>query len=210
MTALRVLVLLAIVLLPVSPSGAQTPARLLRLERGRLSVNFSLGTLPSPAFERKMRSGLTQRLIYRVLLKENPGDRAVAVALRYCAVTFDLWEESWNVECSGRGQTQQVTVARYSQLLRHVATLSDFSFPEKVNLSAQRRYWIEVQVQLNPISRKLLEKVKLWLRQSEKGSQFSGYMGSVLSLFVDKSVGGSDLTVTLRSGSISGREVLTP
>ncbi len=210
MTASRVLVFLLLCLSVSFPAGAQTPPKLMRTVSGRLSVNYSLTTLATPAFERKMRSGLTQRLIYRVLLKENPGDRAVAVALRYCAVTFDLWEETWNVECSARGVTQQVTATRYSQLLRHVAVLSEFTFPDAVNLIAQRRYWLEVQVQLNPISRKLLEKVKLWLRQSEKGSQFSGYMGSVLSLFVDKSVGGSDLTVLSRSGSISGKEALSP
>jgi len=210
MSPSRVLVLLALCLSAVSPAAAQPAPRLLQVQAGRLTVNYSLGTLATPAFERKMRSGLTQRLIYRVLLKENPGDRSVAVSLRYCAITFDLWEETWNVECSIRGRTQQVTVSRYSQLLRHVAMLSDFPFHDSVTLLPHRRYWVEVQVQLNPISRKLLEKVKLWLRQSEKGSQFSGYMGSVLSLFVDKSVGGSDLSVTVRSGSISGKEALSP
>jgi hypothetical protein len=210
MTALRVLVLLVLCLFAVPPVEAQTPPKLMRLQQGRLRVNYSLGSLATPAFERKMRSGLTQRLIYRVELKEKPGDRVVAVTFRYCAVTFDLWEETWEVECSTRGQNQRASVSRYAQLLKHVAALTDFPFPEILTLSITRRYWLEVQVQLNPISRKLLEKVKVWLRQSEKGSQFSGYMGSVLSLFVDKSVGGSDLTVKLRSGAISGAEAMTP
>lgn len=191
-------------------AGAQVAPRLLQKRSGGLVANFNLGTLATPAFERKMRSGLTQRLLYRVLLKESPGDRTAAVSLRYCAVTFDLWDESWSVECTTRAGTRRVTASRYSQLLRHVAALVDLPFPDGVAISPARRYHLEVQVQLNPISRKLLEKVKLWLRQSEKGSQFSGYMGSMLSLFVDKSVGGTDLTLNLRSSSVPGREVLAP
>jgi len=191
-------------------AGAQVATRLLQKRSGGLVANYDMGTLATPAFERKMRSGLTQRLLYRVLLKENPGDRTAAVSLRYCAVTFDLWDESWSVECTTRAGTRRVTASRYSQLLRHVAALVDLPFPDGVAISPARRYHLEVQVQLNPISRKLLEKVKLWLRQSEKGSQFSGYMGSMLSLFVDKSVGGTDLTLNLRSPSVPGREVLAP
>jgi len=209
MAAIRLLVLLVCVTV-VTPAAAQVEPRVLHKRPGGLVANLSLGSLATSAFERKMRSGLTQRLLYRVLLKESPGDRTVAASLRYCAVTFDLWEESWTVECSTRSGTRKVTVGRYPQLLRHVAALNDLPFSDEVKISASRRYHLEVQVQLNPISRKLLEKVKLWLRQSEKGSQFSGYMGSMLSLFVDKSVGASDLTVKVTSGTITGREVLAP
>lgn len=209
MTAVRLCTIL-ICLAVVCPAVAQVPARVLQKRSGGLVANLSIGSLATSAFERKMRSGLTQRLLYRVLIKESPGGRTVAVSLRYCAVTFDLWEEAWTVECSTRSGTKRVTVGRYPQLLRQVAALNDLPFPDGAKISAARRYHLEVQVQLNPISRKLLEKVKLWLRQSEKGSQFSGYMGSMLSLFVDKSVGGSDLTVKVKSGSIPGREVLAP
>lgn len=209
MAAVRLLVLLVCAIV-ATPASAQVPPRLLHQRRGGLVANLSLGSLATSAFERKMRSGLTQRLLYRVLIKESPGDRTIAASLRYCAVTFDLWEEIWSIECSTRAGTRQVSVGRYPQLLRHVAALSELPFPDGVKISASRRYHLEVQVQLNPISRKLLEKVKLWLRQSEKGSQFSGYMGSMLSLFVDKSVGSSDMTVKVTSGSITGREVLAP
>ncbi len=66
---------------------------------------------------------------------------------------------------------------------------------------------MEVEVRVNPISRQLLEKVKMWLRQSERGSQFSGYMGSVLSLFVDRSIGGADMQFKIESKKVWGREI---
>lgn len=178
----------------------------LSLRQNQVVVNMSLSSMATAAFERKMRSGLTQRLLYRVLLREDPGGRTVAAALRYCTVTFDLWEETWSVECAVHNQSRSLTVARYTQLMAIVAALQDFRFPTAVTLSPNRRYWVDVEVQLNPISKQLLEKVKMWLRQSERGSQFSSYMGSILSLFVDKSIGGADMKFSIDSARVWGRE----
>ncbi len=179
----------------------------LRMDGRQMVANLKLSAMITPAFERKMRSGLTQRILYRVLLREDPGGRVVAAALRYCNVTFDLWEENWSVECAVQGSVRSLVVARYPQLLIHVAALQDFRFPGVFQPSAGRRYWVEVEIQVNPISRQLLDKVKMWLRQSERGSQFSGYMGSVLSLFVDKSISGADMVFRVESKKVWGREL---
>lgn len=179
----------------------------IRMEGGYVVVNMSLSSMVTSAFERKMRSGLTQRILYRIVLREDPDDRVVAIALRVCSVTFDLWEENWTVECSVLGNTTSRVVTRYSQLLMHIASLQNFRFPQTFRPVATRRYRVEVQVQVNPISRQLLDKVKMWLRQSERGSQFSGYMGSVLSLFVDKSIGGADMQIKIHSKKVWGREI---
>jgi len=204
---LRIFACLPLAFLWVLQASAQPAAQNppLRMEGSRMVVNLQLAAMNTPAFERKMRSGLTQRILYRVLLYED--DRVVEAAPRYCSVTFDLWEENWAVECAVQGASSSLVVQRYPQLLMHVASLQNFRFPSSFRPSPNRRYWVEVHVQLNPISRQLLEKVKMWLRQSERGSQFSGYMGSVLSLFVEKSVGGADMNFKIESKKIWGREL---
>ncbi len=200
--------LISLFLVAAQPALGKKPV--LRLQKDRVLATYAMSALHTGSFEKKMRSGLTQRLIYRISLVENPGGRTVATQFQYCAATYDLWDENWDIECTSHGTTRRVIATRYSMLLRHVAGITDFSITRNNQLANSRRYHLEIQVQLNPVSQKTLEKVKLWLRQSEKGSQFSGYVGSMLSLFVDRSVGGSDLNVTMRSGSVSGREIRGP
>lgn len=171
-------------------------------EGGAPRVHFSAVDLADARVRRKLSSGLPQTLVMRVFGYRTSG-APVAVAVRSCRVTFDLWEEVYRVELRDARRDRDESHRDLDAVLRRclvadrlaVGTRSDYA-----RLSDENVYFA-VLVELNPLSPDTVRRLRRWLARPAGGGRIGGeaFFGSFVSLFVNRQIGSAERTRRFRS-----------
>jgi hypothetical protein len=185
------------------PVKAQTP---IFIKKTKAFTNYKVKKLNTKFFKKKMVSGLTQRIFYNISLYKKGTKRSISSYLRFCKITYDLWDENFTTLCKTGKKKKAKVFSKYKKLIRFLS-IQKAEILEKSKILPASSYFLRVNIQLNPLSPKLLKKVQLWLRQSEQSNQITNYLGSFLSLFINKNIGGSDLKLKSKSKTILGRNI---
>ncbi|MBN2723891.1 MAG: hypothetical protein JXR95_07480 [Deltaproteobacteria bacterium] len=151
-----------------------------------------------------MKSGISQRILYSIGLFQAGSSNPVSAIVRFCSITYDLWDEKYSVICESPGKKLKTTLKKDKQLLYFISSFSRFKIGLKNFIKSDKEYYVKTTVQLNPVSPKLLRKVRAWLRQSDQSSYTTNYLGSFLSLFVSKNIGGNDLEFNFKTPAMKG------
>ncbi|MBU1240531.1 hypothetical protein KKF84_08005 [Myxococcota bacterium] len=178
----------------------------LEIRKQEVYSRISLPNLNTAFVKKRMKSGLTQRLLYKLSLYRKGEIKPLAGYIRYCKITYDLWDEQYTLVCVTPKSRVKQKFEKVKKLMAALATVS-MVVMKKSQVVKTAVYSMKVNVQLNPISPKLLKKVRLWMRQSESAAVGTNYVGSFLSLFISKDIGGNDLNLDVTTKEVSGGEI---
>jgi hypothetical protein len=156
--------------------------------------------LADGALVRRLDSGLSTTVVARAYLVREGASRAEALAVQTVRTAYDLWDEVYVSEVSGEAGAR---VFRDKKREDAIKRLSSLKLPviDIARLQAGEHYRVGVIVELNPVSKELLQQVRRWLSRPREGAPLDGesYFGSFVSLFVNRKVGDAERVLQLRT-----------
>lgn len=200
--------LCASALLPAGVRAQEVPERRLgvHFEAGSPRLDFSAIDLADRSVREKLRSGLAQQLVLRIYAYA-AGRDPIAVSVRSCRVTFDLWEEVYRVELhdvrGDRNESHSSLRGVLQRCLRaervRVGRASDYA------ALAGEEVYFAVLVELNPLSPDTVHRLRRWLSRPAGGGRVGGeaFFGSFVSLFVNRQIGAAERTRRFRSQRVT-------
>ncbi len=177
--------------------------------RRSMEVRWSMGS-PVVAFSAQgllrekewadLRSGLPQTVVVRTVARS--GDHTLAQAAQVCRVTYDLWEESFQIEVqSPRGNVHHQS-NHLSEVLSRCLEIRGLPLdaPSAFERRAGGMFHLQVLVEFNPMSQATVEKIRRWLAQpGGRHGENDAFFGSFVSVFVQPRVGKAQRTLRFRT-----------
>jgi hypothetical protein len=159
----RCWVLVALLLvLPVTRASA---AQVLPVLENQYA-GVTLHELPLPDTLRKdLKSGLTNRLVIRVLMLEQ--SRQVAQQVAEMAVKYDLWDETFRLTVTVAGTA--ISAQTLSSLDEVMSRLKDVRLPNLFatsGLDEDHPLVLKVDLLLNPIEKERMEQIRKWVAEN--------------------------------------------
>ncbi|MFH1809575.1 MAG: hypothetical protein ABIJ09_12580 [Pseudomonadota bacterium] len=178
----------------VATVGMAEPSDALRVER-RQHGDLLVAEVVPPALldatlRERLKSGLTNRLVYDGSLAPEGLGGPLYKAQRTVQVVFDLWEERYLVEIEGAGPRQVRTLRSLAEVekLLHEAVVLELGSARQCE--AGRRYRVDVILRINPISQEVMERSREMMASSPDergGGQSRSLFGSVARVFFNVS-----------------------
>ena len=172
-------------------------------DQGLLRASFSFPDVLDPAVRQKLSNGPASTIAMRAIVHRDGDPKPVTVAVQTCVVSYDLWEDVYQVRFTDRSGTTQRPVANLGGVERWCAHAQDLVITTRASLKAGVPYFLEVIVDVNPVSEEVRAQMRQWMQRpigvAELGPGDALFSAFVLLFFRD--VGGSDLTVQFRTPS---------
>jgi hypothetical protein len=159
--------LLSILIVFVTASSFAAELAPLR-SNGLLGARIHGASLPD-SFHRDLTSGLTNRLMIRLTLRQAARElrsRAIEIAIRY-----DLWDETFTMTTTVDGAKVDTVVFKDAQQVIH--RLQAIRLPELFatgDVPAESELTLRAIVLLNPIDRERMDAIREWVSQNSKRS----------------------------------------
>ena len=178
---------------------------------GRITARADLGPALEPDLRRRLSNGLTNVLMVHVTLAPERGGDPAALSVREIDVLYDVWEESFGVTIKDartpRGRLR--SFSSYDELRLFLADARDLDLGPAAALGSAS--WVVLaRVEVNPISRELLERTRELLANPAAAGRGGGPSRSVLGAMASYLLRAADPGATvrhLRSAPFTAREV---
>lgn len=186
--------------------AAKLPSRAANFawDKTLLRASFSFRDALEPPLAKKLSSGLPMTIAMRAyVLREGEAD-PVALAVRSCRVTYDLWDEIYRVRTMGPAGERDTAAVNVDGVLRQCFEARDFPVVEKGVLRAGAAHYLGVIVEVNPVSPQMLEQMRRWVSRPTGSTGIApsdALFGSFVGLFV-RNIGASDKTLRFRTQAI--------
>jgi hypothetical protein len=172
--------------------------------QGRVPVvSFSAHDFVDTAVEKKLKSGLPQRIVTRVYAySSGGGDKPLAVAANACRVVYDLWEGVYRVQLSTPEQDRSVTATSLKQVTAACLDVKALPLgnPASYGRHGGRPVYFAALLELNPLARDTLNRIRRWLSRSGGGNlDGDAFFGSFVSTFVARRLGSAERSMSFRS-----------
>lgn len=168
-----------------------------------LKANFSYRDVIDKTISDKLSSGLPTVIAMRAYVLREGDANPVALAVRTCRVSYDLWDEVYRLKISSAGGERDTAALNLEGVLRQCAQAVDLPVADKSLLTASKSHFLGVIVEVNPISPQMLAQMKQWVSRPA-GSTGIGpgdaLFGSFVGLFV-RQIGTADKTLRFRTQS---------
>lgn len=187
----------------VATRPAQLPQRQANFawDKTLLRASFSFKDVIDRNLAEKLSSGLPTTILMRAYVLEEGQTDPLALAVRTCRVTYDLWDEVYRIKLSGPGGERDTAAINVEGVLRLCTEARDLPIVDKSLLRANKPHFLGVIVDVNPISPQMLEQIRRWVARPT-GSTGIGpsdaLFGSFVGLFV-RQIGTSDRTLRFRT-----------
>ncbi|MGB0679611.1 MAG: hypothetical protein ACPGUV_08120, partial [Polyangiales bacterium] len=144
---------------------------------------------------RKMKSGLPQRILVRVVAFS--GNRVIAARERRCLVVYDLWQDHYQIHRQdGRGTVTSRRNPRADAIAN--ACLDFRALPLRLPRTTRptRTLRFAIEASLNPLSTTQRRRIQQWLRGARPGAPQDGdsaaFFGGFVGRFVPADAHGAD------------------
>jgi hypothetical protein len=150
----------------------------------------------------KIDSGLTTRLLLRASVVDAEDGAVRALSVTEYRVLYRVWEEDYIVRrWDALGETTY-KLRQYPEVLYRVGRQQRLPVAGRDDLTPGRRYHATLEVDVDPVSEELLERVREYLanpggHRREGGSR--GLFGNLARIFFNPRTGASGLVLELRS-----------
>ncbi len=172
-------------------------------DQNLLRASFSFPDILDPAVRQKLSNGPASTIAMRALFFREGEKTPVAIAVQTCVVSYDLWEDVYQVRFTDASGTTQRPVANLGGVERWCARAQDLPITTRASLKPGAQYFLAVTVDVNPVSEEVRAQMRQWMQRpigvTELGPGDALFSAFVLLFFRD--VGGSDLTVQFRTPS---------
>ncbi len=207
---------LALALLGAAVLAHDAPASLpisLEARDGRLRASVDLAPAYPPDLARQLGNGLNNVIAVHLALVSQHGDDVVALYGREMDILYDVWDESYRVTVKDvdveRPRSQTLTFQDYRSLRSYLTELRQADLGPMKALG-DGSWVVQTRVELNPVSKELLERTREFIANPSAGSRVSGSSRSVLGAMASYLLRGADTGADVhlfRSAPFTAREV---
>ncbi len=188
---------------PIAPAALPMRGANFRWDNDLVRATYSFSDVLTDAVKQKLSNGPASTIAMRAILFREGETRPVTVAVQTCVVSYDLWNEVYQVSLTNAAGTTQRPVANLGGVERTCARAQDLAITTRSSLTAGASYFLEVIADVNPVSEAVRAQMRQWMQRpvgaAEAGPGDALFSAFVLLLFRD--VGGSDSTVAFRTAS---------
>ncbi len=171
-----------------------------------LRASYSYRDVVDEDVQRKLQSGLPTVIVMRAYLyPESSPTSAVAGTVKSCRIAFDIWDEVYRLQISQPGGETTSVAVNLEGVLRRCAEARDMPVGEKGLLAPGTSYFLTAIVEVNPISKEMLEKIRRWVSRppgSANATPGDSLFGSFVGLFVAR-VGQAERTLSFRTQAVA-------
>jgi hypothetical protein len=150
----------------------------------------------------KLKSGLPTKLVIQINLERQGERQPVSYWARSTTIVYDLWEEVYIITLEDDVGRRQLKAATAGQAVELAGTLTRAQIAY-VRASAPGIHRLRVLVEVNPVSKEMVESIRRWLARPSAGKsgveQQSNFFGSFVGVFVDRRIGQADHSVAFVS-----------
>ena len=176
------------------------------------NVVASLGLAPAfPAdLERRLGNGLTNVVALHVALAPEAGGAPAAIWAREVQVLYDVWEETYGavVRDPAAPRGRRLTFATFAELRRFLFDVRPVPLGPAAALG-EARWVITARVELNPLSRELVERTRELIGNPAAGGRTGpsrSVLGAMAGFLLREPPPGAEVRV-LRSAPFEAAEV---
>jgi hypothetical protein len=166
-----------------------------------LRATYSFSDVLTAAVKQKLSNGPSSTIAMRAYVFRVGDRRPVGGAAQTCVVSYDLWNEVYQVSFTNSAGTTQRPVANLGGVERTCAHAQDLAVTTRTSLTPGASYYLAVAADVNPVSEEVRAQLRQWMQRPvgavEAGPGDALFSAFVLLLFRD--VGGSDSTVAFRT-----------
>lgn len=132
----------------------------------QIKMQVSNVNYPEQALVKQLNSGLTNNI--SALLSLHQGDKTVFVAKINYQITYDLWDETYQLVITNSFGEPVSKVIDNKALLMSILNQLDFTSHEAfMQLQPQERYQVKVQIFVNPVASERINKIRAWIATSQ-------------------------------------------
>lgn len=198
------LLVLMLGLTPAVAKDRKIPMRKLgiNLSGNVLLTTFGYRDAFTPEIRKKLRSGLPTRIVLQINLERQGKNKPVSYWARSINVVYDLWEELYIIAVKdNRGRRRaKVSTAIKAEELAGLLLRGQIASTARL---PQGLYRLRVLIEVNPVSKEMVESIRRWLARPPSGKSGSltktNFFGSFVGAFVDRRIGQADHTVAFVS-----------
>lgn len=189
---------------PARAEDGEPPARRLGMSiAGRsLLATFGYRDVFSRSIADKLTSGLPTRVVVQINLEREGSGVPVAYWVRTADIVYDLWEEVYVVTVEDEEGRRRARVATAEAAMDLAGALRRANVANLGALPAGI-YRLRVLVEVNPVSREMVENIRRWLTRPPAGRSGTAgqtnFFGSFVGIFVDRRIGQADRIVSFVS-----------
>ena len=151
----------------VSPASAQDPGRDARFEwdptRRFLYVSVGYRDVVDDKIKQKLNRGLPTTILMTGGLFRSGGRQPLALTAQNCKITFHVWEEAYRIEITQPGVSRAQWTPTVEGVLRRCAQATKLLAGDRQQVPQGVPVFLRAEVQINPISAEVLQKIKRWV-----------------------------------------------
>lgn len=170
-----------------------------------LRASFSYRDIIDKPMAEKLASGLPTVVAMRAYLLREGEPNPIALAVRTCRITYDLWDEVYRLKITAFGGERDTAALNLDGVLRQCTDVRDLPIADKANLAVGKPHFLGVIVEVNPVSPQMLAQMRQWVSRPA-GSTGIGpgdaLFGSFVGLFV-RQIGTAERTLRFRTQSVT-------
>jgi hypothetical protein len=166
---------------------------------------FSARDLINAEVEKKLDSGLPQRIAVQHFVYGPRPEEPIAAAGHSCKIVYDLWQAVYRVdhEVLG-GATTSMAVRTRAEVLDRCLIMRHVALGEPRDFRATNQFYVASLIQLNPLSTSTVARIRRWLARprTDYNVETKSFFGSFVSLFVNDRIGAAERVLRLRSQDV--------
>lgn len=151
------------------------------------SVNFR--DVVDASVRTKLTRGLPTTIALTATLFRTGSQQPVATTAQSCKVTWHVWEEAYKVELVRPGSSQIRWTTTLEGVLRRCAEARGLLVATSQQVPVGTAVYLRAKVQVNPVSPKLLEKIKRWVSRpsaTDTAGPGDALFGTFTGLFLQR------------------------
>ena len=189
---------------PATPtSPAQLPARQANFawDKALLRASFSYRDILTPLLMSKLSNGLPNVLAMRAYVFEAGAANPLALAVKTCVVSYDVWDEIYRIKLTGPEGSRDTAAVNVDGVLRLCTEARDLPIADRALMNAGAPHFLAVIVDVNPVSSDMLTQLQKWVQRPMGSTAIApgnALFGAFVGLFV-RNIGASDRTLQFRT-----------
>ncbi|MCC6647111.1 MAG: hypothetical protein IT374_16255 [Polyangiaceae bacterium] len=177
-------------------------------DKALLRVTVAYRDVVDDEIEAKLKSGIPTVIVLRAYLFEEGATNPLALAAKSCRVVFDPWDEVFRVQLTQPGSDSTVISPTLEGVLRRCAEAQKLPVVDRAKLKVGGRYVLSGLVEVNPVSKEIVERIKKWVSRPTGASTIAAgdaLFGSFVGLFAAR-IGAADRVLAFKTQPL----VVTP
>ncbi len=166
-----------------------------------LRASFSYSDVLTPVLRAKLSNGLSNAIILRAYVFEAGATNPVALAVKTCNVSYDVWDEVYSIKLTTPDATLTKAVVNVEGVVRECATAQDLPIADRSLMKPGASHFLAVIVEVNPVSEAMMAQLQKWVERPMGSTAIApgnALFGAFVGLFV-KNIGVSDRTIQFRT-----------